>query len=66
MDKKPTRRRNGRTRLFRGLGWLAVAGMLGLALVGPGVGTAAAASVGGLLLVLLGGWMIVGRRRQPR
>ncbi|MEY4171551.1 MAG: hypothetical protein RLZ94_2624 [Actinomycetota bacterium] len=28
--------------------------------------TAAAASIGGLMLVLLGGWMIVGRRRQPR
>jgi len=28
--------------------------------------TAAAASVGGLMLVLLGGWLIVGRRRQPR
>lgn len=42
MDQTLTRHRNGRSRLFRGLGWLAVAGMLGLALVGPAAGTAAA------------------------
>ncbi len=42
MDSTGSRRGVGRTRLFRAFGWLAVAVMLGLALIGPSTGAAAA------------------------